>query len=112
MRYTTLGRTGLTVSRLCLGTMNFGPQTSEQDSGRIMDRAHERGISFFDAAIGHAQMTSPGPTPHRPQVLGARRGDSRKRTVYTRVGERFAGQSARVMLGLLGPRYYDGASPN
>jgi aryl-alcohol dehydrogenase-like predicted oxidoreductase len=112
MRYTTLGRTGLTVSRLCLGTMNFGPQTSEQDSGRIMDRAHERGISFFDAAIGQAQMTSPGPTPHRPQVLGARRGDSRKRTVYTRVGERFAGQSARVMLGLLGPRYYDGASPN
>ena len=39
MEYTNLGRTGLQVSRLCLGTMNFGPETSEEDSGQIMDRA-------------------------------------------------------------------------
>ena len=39
MQYTSLGRTGLQVSRLCLGTMNFGPQTSEADSFAIMDRA-------------------------------------------------------------------------
>ena len=39
MQYTHLGRTGLQVSRLCLGTMNFGPQTSEADSFAIMDRA-------------------------------------------------------------------------
>ena len=50
MEYTHLGRTGLTVSRLCLGTMNFGPVTSEEDSFRIMDQALELGINFFDTA--------------------------------------------------------------
>ncbi|MFA7323945.1 MAG: aldo/keto reductase [Candidatus Nanopelagicales bacterium] len=50
MKYTHLGSTGLTVSRLCLGTMNFGPQTSEPDSFAIMDHAHEVGINFFDSA--------------------------------------------------------------
>jgi NDP-hexose 2,3-enoyl reductase len=39
MEYVHLGRTGLKVSRLCLGTMNFGPRTSEEDSFAIMDRA-------------------------------------------------------------------------
>src|SRR4051812_30478028 len=50
MQYTSLGRTGLQVSRLCLGTMNFGPQTSEADSFTIMDQALEQGINFFDTA--------------------------------------------------------------
>lgn len=50
METTYLGRTGLQVSRLCLGTMNFGPQTSEEDSFAIMDRALELGINFFDTA--------------------------------------------------------------
>jgi aryl-alcohol dehydrogenase-like predicted oxidoreductase len=50
MQYTTLGRTALQVSRLCLGTMNFGPVTSEADSFRVMDRALELGINFFDTA--------------------------------------------------------------
>jgi aryl-alcohol dehydrogenase-like predicted oxidoreductase len=50
MQYANLGRTGLLVSRLCLGTMNFGPQTSEKDSFAIMDRALELGINFFDTA--------------------------------------------------------------
>ena len=50
MEYTHLGRTGLSVSRLCLGTMNFGPQTDEADSHAIMDRALELGINFFDTA--------------------------------------------------------------
>jgi aryl-alcohol dehydrogenase-like predicted oxidoreductase len=50
MEYKNLGRTGLKVSRLCLGTMNFGPQTSEDDSFRIMDQALELGINFFDTA--------------------------------------------------------------
>ena len=50
MEYTNLGRTGLRVSRLVLGTMNFGPETDEADSHRIMDRAHEHGINFFDTA--------------------------------------------------------------
>ena len=50
MQYAELGRTGLRVSRLCLGTMNFGSQTSEEDSFKIMDRALELGINFFDTA--------------------------------------------------------------
>jgi NDP-hexose C3-ketoreductase / dTDP-4-oxo-2-deoxy-alpha-D-pentos-2-ene 2,3-reductase len=50
MQYTSLGRTGLQVSRLCLGTMNFDPQTTEADSFAIMDQALEHGITFFDTA--------------------------------------------------------------
>lgn len=50
MEYTRLGRTGLKVSRLCLGTMNFGPLTTEADSFAIMDKALELGINFFDTA--------------------------------------------------------------
>jgi len=50
MNYTHLGRTGLRVSRLCLGTMNFGPVTEEPASHKIMDRALDVGINFFDTA--------------------------------------------------------------
>lgn len=50
MKFTKLGRTGLHVSRLCLGTMNFGPETSEKDAFRIMDTALDAGINFFDTA--------------------------------------------------------------
>lgn len=50
MDYVQLGRTGLKVSPLCLGTMNFGPFTEEKDSFAIMDRALELGINFFDTA--------------------------------------------------------------
>ena len=45
-----LGRTGLRVSPLCLGTMNFGPQTSEQDSHAVLDAARDAGIGFVDTA--------------------------------------------------------------
>jgi aryl-alcohol dehydrogenase-like predicted oxidoreductase len=44
MDYTHLGRSGVSVSRLCLGTMNFGAITSEADAQVIMDAAHEHGI--------------------------------------------------------------------
>lgn len=50
MEYTQLGRTGLTVGRLVLGTMNFGPQTDEADSHTIMDTALDAGINLFDTA--------------------------------------------------------------
>ncbi len=53
MKYVQLGRTGLKVSRLCLGTMNFGPYTSEKDSYAIMDKALDLGINFFDTANGY-----------------------------------------------------------
>ncbi len=50
MQYVHLGRTRLSVSRICLGTMNFGPVTSKEDSFSIMDSAHAQGINFFDSA--------------------------------------------------------------
>lgn len=50
MEYIFLGRTGLKVSRLCLGTMNFGPLTDEKDAFRIMDAAIDVGVNFFDTA--------------------------------------------------------------
>ncbi|MFH8789894.1 aldo/keto reductase [Streptomyces roseoverticillatus] len=50
MEYTQLGRTGLKVSRLVLGTMNFGPQTDEAGGHAIMDAALDAGVNFFDTA--------------------------------------------------------------
>ena len=50
MKYKNLGRSGLSVSRLCLGTMNFGPETDESTSHSIMDSALDHGINFFDTA--------------------------------------------------------------
>lgn len=67
MEYTYLGRTGLAVSRLCLGTMNFGVQTSEPDSHAIMDRALEHGINFFDTANVYGWKLGEGVTEH---ILG------------------------------------------
>ena len=67
MEYTNLGRTGLKVSRLCLGTMNFGPQTSEPDSFAIMDRALELGINFFDTADVYGWRKGEGITE---QIIG------------------------------------------
>src|SRR5258708_39096133 len=67
MEFTNLGRTGLKVSRLCLGTMNFGPKTTEQDSYAIMDRALEHGINFFDTADVYGWKTGEGVTE---QIIG------------------------------------------
>ncbi len=64
MKYTSLGRTGLQVSRFCLGTMNFGPQTGEAESAAIMDHALENGINFFDTANAYGVFTAPGDTSH------------------------------------------------
>lgn len=67
MKYTSLGRTGLSVSRICLGTMNFGPNTSEADAHAIMDRALELGINFFDTANVYGWRTGEGWTE---QIIG------------------------------------------
>jgi NDP-hexose 2,3-enoyl reductase len=67
MEYTQLGRTGLSVSRLVLGTMNFGPETSEEDSHSIMDRAIEQGINFFDTANVYGWKQGEGITE---QIVG------------------------------------------
>ncbi|RKN47039.1 aldo/keto reductase [Streptomyces hoynatensis] len=81
MEYTRLGRSGLTVSRLVLGTMNFGSRTPEEDSHAIMDRAHEHGITFFDTADSYGGPPGEGRTE---RIIGrwlARGGGRRERTV-------------------------------
>lgn len=62
MEHANLGRTGLKVSRLCLGTMNFGPLTSEPDSFAVMDRALDAGINFFDTANVYGGSAGKGAT--------------------------------------------------
>jgi aryl-alcohol dehydrogenase-like predicted oxidoreductase len=81
MEHTHLGRSGLQVSRLCLGTMNFGPETSEEDSHRIMDAALDAGINFFDTANVYGWKKGEGITE---QIVGrwfAQGGDRRHKTV-------------------------------
>jgi aryl-alcohol dehydrogenase-like predicted oxidoreductase len=81
MKYTQLGRTGLTVSRLVLGTMNFGPQTDEADSHAIMDAALGAGLNFFDTANVYGWGENKGRTE---QIIGtwfAKGGARRDRTV-------------------------------
>ena len=92
MQYTKLGRTGLKVSRLCLGTMNFGPHTTEPDSFAIMDRALEHGINFFDTADVYGWKLGEGITE---QIVGrwfAQGGGRREKVVlatkcYNPMGE-------------------------
>jgi len=81
MQYANLGRTGLKVSRLCLGTMNFGPQTPEADSFAVMDRALEHGINFFDTADVYGWKKGEGVTE---QIIGrwfAQGGERREKVV-------------------------------
>jgi len=92
MDYTQLGRTGLKVSRLCLGTMNFGPKTTEEDSFAIMDKALAVGINFFDTANVYGWKVGEGVTE---QIVGrwfAQGGGRREKVViatkvYGRMGK-------------------------
>lgn len=62
MEYTTLGRSNLIVSRICLGTMHFGSKTAEADAFAIMDKALEMGINFFDTANVYGGRPNTGRT--------------------------------------------------
>src|SRR5262252_6372717 len=91
MKTARLGRTGLRVSRLCLGTMNFGPLAGEPESFAIMDRALEHGVNFFDTANVYGWKTGEGVTE---QIVGRwlAQGDGRRDAivlatkVYGRMG--------------------------
>lgn len=92
MKYTQLGRTGLKVSRLVLGTMNFGPQTNEPDSHAIMDAALDAGINYFDTANVYGWGENKGRTE---EIIGnwfAKSPDHRDKTVL-----------ATKMYGNMGP---------
>jgi aryl-alcohol dehydrogenase-like predicted oxidoreductase len=81
MDYRHLGRSGLTVSRLCLGTMNFGWITDEAEAQATMDAAHDYGINFFDTANVYGYDRGKGRTE---EILGAwfaQGGGRRERTV-------------------------------
>lgn len=81
MEYTQLGRTGLKVSRLVLGTMNFGPHTDEPDSHAIMDAALDAGLNFFDTANVYGWGDDKGRTE---TIIGnwfAKGGDRRDKVV-------------------------------
>src|SRR3984957_10051551 len=62
MDYTHLGRSGVSVSRICLGTMNFGSYTEPPDAHQIMDYALERGLNFFDSANTYGRPRAEGVT--------------------------------------------------
>lgn len=81
MKYTQLGRTGLKVSRLVLGTMNFGPQTDEADSHAIMDAAVDAGINVFDTANVYGWGENKGRTESIIGSWFARGGDRRDKVV-------------------------------
>jgi aryl-alcohol dehydrogenase-like predicted oxidoreductase len=81
MRYRRLGRTALQVSEVCLGTMNFGPTTSEPESFAILDQALENGVNFVDTANQYGGSTGVGATE---TIIGswlAQGGDRREQIV-------------------------------
>lgn len=82
MEYVHLGRAGVRVSPLCLGTMNFGPDTSEEDSFTIMDEALDAGINFFDTA----------------NVYGGKRGDGITEKIIGRWLAQGGGRREKIVL--------------
>src|SRR5580698_816872 len=99
MEYTHLGRSGLSVSKLCLGTMNFGPLTPPAEAHSIMDRAHELGINFFDTANAYGRQQSP------PGQVG---GSSEAHAGWTEeiIGDWFAGGQGRRERTVLATKLY------
>lgn len=81
MKYAYLGRSGLRVSRLCLGTMNFGVDTEEKEAFKIMDAALDAGINFMDTANIYGWGENAGRTE---EIIGKwfnQGGGRRERTV-------------------------------
>ena len=105
MEYTHVGHLGLVVSRLCLGTMNFGPHTSEEDSQQIMDQALAHGINFFDTANVYGRHLGAGATE---EIIGrwfAKGGGRRDKVVlatkvYGQMGE-WPNESRLSKLGII-----------
>ncbi|QEU93603.1 aldo/keto reductase [Streptomyces kanamyceticus] len=81
MKYTQLGRTGLKVSRVTLGTMNFGPLTDEPESHSLMDAALDAGVNYFDTANVYGQSAGKGRTEEIIGTWFARGGERRDKVV-------------------------------
>jgi 1-deoxyxylulose-5-phosphate synthase len=70
VQYTNFGRTGLSVSRLCLGTGTFGKQTDEAESFRIFDMAADAGVNFIDTADIYPGGAEPGEAGRSEEITG------------------------------------------
>lgn len=70
MRYSTLGNTGLSVSRICLGTMTWGRQNTEAEGHEQMDYATTNGVNFFDTAEMYAVPPTPDTYGKTEQIIG------------------------------------------
>ncbi|CAN5498960.1 aldo/keto reductase [soil metagenome] len=81
MQYTNLGRTGLKVSRICLGTMNYGPFATEAESHAQMDSALSLGINFFDTADVYGRKQGEGVTEQIVGTWFAQGGQRREKTI-------------------------------
>ncbi|MSP51412.1 MAG: aldo/keto reductase [Alphaproteobacteria bacterium] len=70
MQYKRLGRSGLRVSDICLGTMTMGGQVSEVDSLRMLDRAFDAGVNFIDSAEQYASPPTPQSYGKSEEIVG------------------------------------------
>ncbi len=70
MEHRRLGRTGLKVSEICLGTMTFAGQCDEPTSHRILDVAREQGVTFIDTADAYPIPPSPETSGQTEEVIG------------------------------------------
>src|SRR6202161_4202850 len=107
MVYPHLGRSGLSVSRLCLGTMNFGPLTPPDEAHVIMDHAHELGINFFDTANRYGR-------PDGPPGQAAENPTGHAGWTEEIIGDWFAGDAGRRERTVLATKLYGemGTWPN
>ncbi|WP_233833586.1 aldo/keto reductase [Paraburkholderia sp. ZP32-5] len=100
MQYRQFGRTGLTVSRLCLGTMTFGLQADEAASHRILDTAADAGVNFIDTANVYPLGGGESRVGHTEQIIGSWLKGKRDRFIV-----------ATKAVGKMGPAAWDqGAS--
>ena len=79
MQHTKLGRTGLSVSRLCLGTMTFGYQCDEATSFAILDHAFDAGVTFVDTADAYPVGGGRDTAGRTEEIIGAWMRDGRRR---------------------------------
>src|SRR3712207_3145916 len=99
MEHVRLGRTGLQVSRLCLGTMTFGLQSDQETSVAILDKAAEGGIDFLDTADVYPLGGDLGTVGRTEEVLGRWLRGKRDRYIV-----------ATKCFGEMGPAPFDGGN--
>lgn len=87
MEYRLLGRTGVKISPLCLGTLNFGNPTPEKESIEIIDLAIDRGINFIDTANSYNDGESEAIVGHALKTNGRRDQVILATKVYGKMGE-------------------------